>query len=149
MNHAPAQYINAGYSYELGRTPAQSLRTMLEAESLDDRTEARQLIETGRKEARNRPSHTLSDGKNRQKNKIGNDYHNPQPTCYISLPANTHERQTMNAYIANGFRDRKDYLESLCEEYPRTIVYTLASVLGASEDFDGLVTTLEDYAEEY
>lgn len=55
----------------------------------------------------------------------------------------------MNAYIANGFRDRKDYLESLCEEYPRTIVYTLASVLGASEDFDGLVTTLEDYAEEY
>jgi len=65
MNHAPAQYINAGYSYELGRTPAQSLRTMLEAESLDDRTEARQLIETGRKEARNRPSHTLSEGKNR------------------------------------------------------------------------------------
>jgi len=38
---------------------------MLEAESLDDRTEARQLIETGRKEARNRPSNTLSDGKNR------------------------------------------------------------------------------------
>jgi hypothetical protein len=55
----------------------------------------------------------------------------------------------MNAYQANGFRDRKDYLESLCEEYPRTIVYSLASVLGASEDFDGLVTTLEDYAEEY
>ena len=65
MNHAPAHYINAGFSYELGKTPAQTLRTMLEAESIDDRIEARQLIETGRKEARNRPSYTLSDGKNR------------------------------------------------------------------------------------
>jgi len=55
----------------------------------------------------------------------------------------------MNAYIANGFRDRKDYLESLCEEYPRTIVLTLANLLGQSEDFDGLVTSLEDYSEEY
>ena len=65
MNHAPAQYINAGFSYELGKTPAQTLRTMLEAESIDDRTEARKLIETGRNEARNRPSYKLSDGKNR------------------------------------------------------------------------------------
>ena len=65
MNHAPAQYINAGFSYELGKTPAQTLRTMLEAESIDDRNEARKLIETGRKEARNRPSYKLSDGKNR------------------------------------------------------------------------------------
>lgn len=55
----------------------------------------------------------------------------------------------MNYYIANGFKDRKEYLESLCEEYPRAIVYGLASVLGPSEDFDGLVTSLEDYAEEY
>lgn len=64
MNHAPAQYINAGFSYELGKTPAQTLRTMLEAESLEDRTEARKLIETGRAEARNRPRYTLSGGKN-------------------------------------------------------------------------------------
>lgn len=55
----------------------------------------------------------------------------------------------MNEYQANGFENRRDYLESLCEEYDRTIVYTLASVLGANEDFDGLVTALEDYAEEY
>ena len=46
MNHAPAQYINAGFSYELGKTPAQTLRTMLEAESIEDRPEARKLIET-------------------------------------------------------------------------------------------------------
>ena len=55
----------------------------------------------------------------------------------------------MNDYTENGFKDRKDYLESLCEEYDRTIVYTLAHMLGANEDFDGLVTSLEDYCEEY
>ena len=55
----------------------------------------------------------------------------------------------MTDYQANGFANRRAYLESLCEEYDRTIVYALASVLGASEDFDGLITTLEDYAEEY
>ena len=52
----------------------------------------------------------------------------------------------MNEYQANGYANRREYLESLCEEYDRTIVYTLASLLGASEDFDGLVTSLEDYA---
>jgi hypothetical protein len=49
-------------------------------------------------------------------------------------------------YQLNGFADRKEYLESLCEEYPRDIVYALASILGSSEDFDGLVTSLEDYS---
>ena len=55
----------------------------------------------------------------------------------------------MTAYQANGYANRKAYLESLCEEYDRTIVFALAGVLGPSEDFDGLITTLEDYAEEY
>lgn len=55
----------------------------------------------------------------------------------------------MNDYTENGFKDRKDYLESLCEEYDRTIVYALAHMLGANEDFDGLVTALEDYAEDF
>ena len=55
----------------------------------------------------------------------------------------------MNDYQANGPANRRAYPESLCEEYDRTIVHALASVLGASEDFDGLITTLEDYAEEY
>jgi len=55
----------------------------------------------------------------------------------------------LNEYQLNGYADRRAYLESLCEEYDRTIVYALASVLGASEDFDGLVTSLEDYCEEY
>ncbi len=55
----------------------------------------------------------------------------------------------MNDYKANGFDSRRDYLESLCQEYDRSIVYALAGMLGPSEDFDGLVTSLEDYADEY
>jgi hypothetical protein len=50
----------------------------------------------------------------------------------------------MNQYTENGFANRRDYLESLCEEYDRDTVFTLASILGSSEDFDGLVTSLED-----
>jgi hypothetical protein len=50
----------------------------------------------------------------------------------------------MNDYTANGFTDRRAYLDSLCEDYPRDTVYLLAGILGASEDFDGLVTALED-----
>ena len=52
----------------------------------------------------------------------------------------------MNEYQANGYANRKEYLKSLCEEYPKDIVYMLADLLGSSEDFDGLVTSLEDYA---
>jgi hypothetical protein len=51
----------------------------------------------------------------------------------------------MNEYQLNGYANRREYLESLCEEYSRDIVYMLADLLGASEDFDGLVTSLEDY----
>lgn len=47
-------------------------------------------------------------------------------------------------YKENGFENRRDYLENLCEEYPRDAVYGLASVLGSNEDFDALITTLED-----
>ena len=59
------------------------------------------------------------------------------------------ETLKLNEYQLNGFKDRREYLESLCEEYDRLIVYSLASILGASEDFDGLLTSLEDYSEEY
>ena len=53
---------------------------------------------------------------------------------------------TLNEYQLNGYANRKEYLEELCEEYPRDIVYALADMLGSSEDFDGLVTSLEDYS---
>lgn len=54
-----------------------------------------------------------------------------------------------NIYQENGYKDRKDYLNSLAEEFDidKSIVYSLAHMLGESEDFDGLVTSLEDYAE--
>ena len=60
MNHPEAAYINAGARYQLAKTPAQTiaqagtLRRMLESERIDDRAEARRLIETGRAEARQR-----------------------------------------------------------------------------------------------
>ena len=55
----------------------------------------------------------------------------------------------LNIYQTQGFDDRIDYLNALCEEYPRDIVFALADMLGQSEDFDGLVTALQDYAEDY
>jgi hypothetical protein len=55
----------------------------------------------------------------------------------------------MSVYTENGYKDRHDYLVSLSEEMgvDMETVFTLASLLGPSEDFDGLVTTLEDCAE--
>jgi hypothetical protein len=52
----------------------------------------------------------------------------------------------LNEYQLNGYANRREYLESLCEEYPRDIVFALADILGSSEDFDGLITSLEDYS---
>jgi len=54
-----------------------------------------------------------------------------------------------NVYTRNGYKNRRDYLDSLIEEYgvPAEIVYAAADLLGKEEDFDGLVTTLEDYCD--
>lgn len=49
----------------------------------------------------------------------------------------------MSIYTDNGFVDRDDYLDSLREEYGNA-VDLLISVLPPSEDFDGLITSLED-----
>ena len=42
---------------------------------------------------------------------------------------------------------RKEYLNGLCDEYgiPMDIVYTMAELLGEEEDYDGLISSLEDY----
>jgi hypothetical protein len=56
----------------------------------------------------------------------------------------------MTIYQENGFQTRREYLDSLADDLgldPRT-VYLMAEMLGPSEDFDGLVTSLEDYAAE-
>ena len=52
-----------------------------------------------------------------------------------------------NPYTDNGFINRADYLAQLCDEYPADVVHTLADLLGETEDFDGLVSMLEDYSE--
>lgn len=51
-----------------------------------------------------------------------------------------------NPYIENGYENRKDYLQCMSEDYgvPLNVVYSLASVLGKEEDFDGLISALED-----
>ena len=54
---------------------------------------------------------------------------------------------TSNPYTDNGYSSRADYLAQLCDEYPADVVHTLADLLGETEDFDGLVTMLEDYSE--
>jgi hypothetical protein len=52
-----------------------------------------------------------------------------------------------NIYQENGYKNRKEYLESLAEDYGLDYgtVALLAGTMGASEDFDGLVSMLEDY----
>lgn len=54
-----------------------------------------------------------------------------------------------NPYTAAGYTSRADYLASLSEELDIDLdtVLMAADMLGPSEDFDGLVTMLEDYCE--
>lgn len=55
----------------------------------------------------------------------------------------------MSIYQEYGFANRRAYLRSLAEEYcvPYSAVVSIASVLGSDEDFDALVTEIEDYAD--
>jgi hypothetical protein len=52
----------------------------------------------------------------------------------------------MTIYQENGYENRKDYLIDLADSYglDQSIVFALADMLGSTEDFDGLVNTLED-----
>lgn len=55
MNYTAADYVTAGYNYERAKTAtaqAELIRKMLESEHIEERAEARKLIEQGRKEAR-------------------------------------------------------------------------------------------------
>lgn len=53
-------------------------------------------------------------------------------------------------YQRNGFKNRKEYLQDLADEFglSEDLVFMAADMLGESEDFDGLINTLED-AEEF
>ena len=57
----------------------------------------------------------------------------------------------MTTYQSEGYENRRAYLLSLADDTGVDIktVMALADLLGPNEDFDGLVTSLEDYAEGY
>jgi hypothetical protein len=50
-----------------------------------------------------------------------------------------------NVYIENGYESREYYLQCMSDDYgvPIEVVYSLADML-AGEEFDGLVSALED-----
>jgi len=56
----------------------------------------------------------------------------------------------MNNYQEYGFNTRKEYLISLADEYglPVSEVFAIAGLLGSSEDFDGLISALEDRSDQ-
>ena len=49
-------------------------------------------------------------------------------------------------YMAEGYRDRADYLSCLAEDYGADLdaVVALANLLGPDEDFDGLIVSVQD-----
>ena len=57
----------------------------------------------------------------------------------------------MTIYQEHGFSSRKEYLLDLADTLgiDANTVLMLADLLGPNEDFDGLVTSLEDYAMGY
>lgn len=56
------------------------------------------------------------------------------------------KNQISNTYTDNGYKDRAEYLSAISEDYAVDIetVQCLADLLGENEDFDGLISALED-----
>ncbi len=54
--------------------------------------------------------------------------------------------ETIKALRENGYDDLKEYLHDLSDEYdvPYSVVVSLYQLLGESELFDGLVSTVQD-----
>lgn len=52
----------------------------------------------------------------------------------------------MSIYTERGYNDREDYLTDLAEDFgvDYDVVKQLADLYGEAEDFDGLITALED-----
>lgn len=49
-------------------------------------------------------------------------------------------------YLENGYANRREYLKAMAEDYSvgLDVVNALAATLGPNEDFDGLISALED-----
>ena len=69
---------------------------------------------------------------------------------YIMYTTTT-ERGIMSIYQENGYKNHRDYLECLADDLgiDKGTVFAIAGLLGSSEDFDGLVTSLEDLSSDY
>ena len=52
-----------------------------------------------------------------------------------------------NIYTENGYKNRHDYLSQLSNELgiEKSIVFSVAFMLGENEDFDGLLTSFDCY----
>ena len=61
-------------------------------------------------------------------------------TFYLETIAEYHNSR----YQENGFKNRFEYLESLRDQFGADKVNALLTVLPPSEDFDGLITELQD-----
>jgi hypothetical protein len=54
-----------------------------------------------------------------------------------------------SSYELAGFENRNEYIDSLKDEYGSDIVDALLTIYPASEDFDGLISALEDHADDF
>ena len=52
----------------------------------------------------------------------------------------------MTVYQKHGFETRREYLENVADDYGVDVesVFALADLLGPEEDFDGLVSMVQD-----
>jgi hypothetical protein len=52
-----------------------------------------------------------------------------------------------NRYLNHGYKDRDDYLNNLADDYgvDSVAINAIAEMLGPDEDFDGLISELEDF----
>ena len=68
----------------------------------------------------------------------------PKPIKDNDMSATT--RKPVNVYVLNGYRDRADYIRQLADEYgiDEQTVWMVADLGGENEDFDGLISDLED-----
>ena len=55
-----------------------------------------------------------------------------------------------SVYEDHGYEDREHYLESVAEDHGVSLdaVWALANLLGPGEDFDGMVTLVQDLADQ-
>lgn len=57
----------------------------------------------------------------------------------------------MSIYTENGYHNRAEYLEDLASDFGVDLdsVLCIAEMLGQGEDFDGLVSMVDDYANRF